>query len=300
MYQSFFKLKRKPFSLIPNPDFLYYSKKHAIALSFLELSFMDESGIALITGEVGSGKTTLIRKLLSEVDDEHLSIGVISNTHKNFGDLLNWILIAFDLKPLKSKVEQYQQLVDFIAEEFNANRRVILIVDEAQNMSIDTLEELRLLSNVNIGEHILWQLVLVGQPELKKTLMMPELRQFSQRISLEYHLTALNYKETVEYIKYRLKVAGTEKNFFPAVSYAMIYYHSRGIPRIINNICELSLVSAYGNGIKTITSEIVIEVLRNKKVSQYQLSKTDVPNDAMILHETIMDQTGFDIADLTT
>lgn len=299
MYQSFFNLNRKPFSLIPNPDFLYFSKKHAVALSFLELSFMDESGIALITGEVGSGKTTLIRKLLSQVDDDNLSIGVITNTHKSFGDLLSWVLIAFDLKPADKKSEQYLQLVDFIALESSRQKRVILIVDEAQNMSVETLEELRLLSNINIGDKILWQLILVGQPELKNTLMLPELRQFSQRISLEYHLNALNYKETVGYIKYRLKMAGTLENIFQAASYAMIYYHSRGIPRIINNICEMALISAFGLGEKIISAEIITDVLVNKKVSQYQLSQTSVPEDALLLQKNIIAKTGFDIAKLS-
>ncbi len=299
MYQSFYHLNRKPFSLIPNSDFLYLSKKHASALSFLELSLIDESGVTLITGDVGSGKTTLIRKILANIDDKELTVGVITNTHDSFGELLSWILISFDLKPKDNKAAQYQQLVDFIAHEYSEQRRVILIVDEAQNMSLDTLEELRLLSNINIGDHLLWQLIIVGQPELRQMLMEPGLRQFSQRISLEYHLTALNYSDTREYIKYRLKVAGTEKEIFSPFACAMIYYHSRGIPRIINNICNMALIIGFGNDDEIISTEIINDVLIRKKVSLNQLSQTKVPDDAKKLRDLIMTQSGLDISILT-
>lgn len=295
MYQAFYHLTRKPFSLVPDPDFLYLSKKHAVALSFLELSFMDETGISLITGDVGAGKTTIIRKALENIGDD-ITIGVITNTHKNFGDLLIWVLVSFDLKPAGTKAEQYQQLVDFIASEFSNDRRVVLIVDEAQNMSEETLEELRLLSNINMGDKILWQLILVGQPELKELLMKPELRQFAQRISLEYHLSVLDYIETVEYIKHRMNVAGCEKNIFHAVADAMIYYHSRGIPRIINSICELALITGFGLGEKIITAQIISDVLKIRVVSQHQLAHIAVPGDAKKLQESIYAKTGYDIS----
>lgn len=299
MYQSFYHLKRKPFSLIPNPDFLYLSKKHAAALSFLELSLLDQSGVTLLTGDVGTGKTTLIRKVLTNIDDKELTVGVITNTHDSFGELLSWVLISFDLIPDGNKAEQYQLLVNFIANEYNQQRRVILIVDEAQNMSLDTLEELRLLSNINIGDQLLWQLIIVGQPELSQMLMEPELRQFSQRISLEYNLTAFNYIDTMEYIKYRLKVAGTENDIFSPFAYAMIYYHSRGIPRIINNICEMALIIGFGNDVEIISVEIINDVLIRKKVSLHQLSQTKVPDDAKELRRFIKAQSGLDISILT-
>ncbi len=297
MYQEYYHLTCKPFSLVPNPDFLYNTKKHAIALSLLEFSLYDETGISLITGEIGSGKTTLVRKVLEDVQD-NLSIGVITNTHKNFGDLLNWILRAYDLESRGNKAADYEILVDFIASESAKNRRVVLIVDEAQNMSVETLEELRLLSNINMGDHLLWQLILIGQPELKDTLMRPELMQFSQRISLEFHIPALKYKETVDYIKHRLKVAGTEKNLFEPVAYAIIYYHSRGIPRIINTICDLALVYGFANNAKTISPQAIMQVLKDRQVSLYQLSQKAIPDDAAKLRSAILSKAGFDIADI--
>ena len=299
MYQQYYHLSCKPFSLVPNPDFLYKSKQHAIALSLLEFSLYDEAGILLITGEIGSGKTTLVRKLL-ELEDlqENLTVGIITNTHQSFGDLLSWILRAYELETKGNKAADYQTLVDFIASEYVENNRVVLIVDEAQNMSVDTLEELRLLSNINIGDHLLWQLILVGQPELRDTLMRPELMQFSQRISLEFHIPALNYPEMVEYIKYRLKVAGTEKNLFQPVSYAIIYYHSRGIPRIINTLCDLALVYGFANNFQTIPPQGIMEVLKDRLVSLYQLSMQPIPDDAEKLRNMILSKTGFDIADI--
>jgi type II secretory pathway predicted ATPase ExeA len=187
MYEAFFGLNRRPFSLTPDPDFLYLSKQHAVTLAMLEYGLGSQAGFTLITGEIGSGKTTLIRHILKHIGGD-VTVGVITNTHRNFGNLLTWILSAFGLERKHTdKVEMYQQLIDFVATEFLQGRRVVLIVDEAQNMDVETLEELRLLSNMNIGDELLLQLVIVGQPELQQTLMRPELAQFAQRISVEHH-----------------------------------------------------------------------------------------------------------------
>ena len=188
MYTKFFGLTKKPFSLIPDPSFLYLSAKHKKALTALQYGLVSHAGFTVITGEIGSGKTTIVRRLLDKIQDQ-CEIGLITNTHSAFGDLLTWILAAFKIESSASnKAERFKAFVDFITEASAAKKRVVLIVDEAQNMDIQTLEELRLLSNINVDQEILLQLVLVGQPELVEKLNQPELVQFSQRISIEYHL----------------------------------------------------------------------------------------------------------------
>ncbi|NNF16565.1 MAG: AAA family ATPase, partial [Gammaproteobacteria bacterium] len=171
MYEQFYKLDEKPFTLLPDPAFLYLGKKHQMALTMLQYGLANNSGFSVITGEIGSGKTTLIRRLLNEMDDD-ISVGLISNTHQSFGDLLQWVLMAFGLEHKgKEKVECYETFVNYVVEEYAGNKRTVLIIDEAQNLSIETLEELRMLSNINSDKNQVLQLILVGQPELRATLM---------------------------------------------------------------------------------------------------------------------------------
>jgi general secretion pathway protein A len=264
MYEQFYELSRRPFSLTPDPDFLFLSKNHAVALAMLEYGVQGQAALSLITGEVGSGKTTLIRHILRTIERQ-FTVGVITNTHRSFGDLLTWVLSAFGLEPgSRDKVVMYRQFVDFVAQEHVSGHRVVLIVDEAQNMDIETLEELRLLSNVNVGDELLVQLLLVGQPELADTLRRPDLSQFAQRISVEYHIHALDFATTRNYIDHRLKVAGAKAEIFDRYACAAVYYYSRGIPRSINNICDMALVYGYAEEAKPITAEVILEVVRTK------------------------------------
>lgn len=214
MYEAFFGFKEKPFSLLPDPSFLYLGKRHSMALTMLQYGLMNQAGFTVIAGEIGCGKTTLIRHLLNNIDQD-VTVGLISNTQREIGELLQWVLFAFNLEYRdKAKVELYETFVNFIIAEYSKNRRTVLIIDEAQNMASQTLEELRMLSNINADKHQVLQLILVGQPELRETLRRPELVQFAQRIAVDYYLNHLDLEETREYIYHRIKVAGVIVPFF--------------------------------------------------------------------------------------
>lgn len=265
MYEQFYRLSEKPFSLLPDPDFLFLGKKHRAALTMLQYGLVSNAGFSVVTGEIGSGKTTLIRQLLNEIESD-LTVGLISNTHQSFGELLQWVLMAFDLEHQGlGKVELYERFINFIIDEYAQGRRTVLIIDEAQNLAVETLEELRMLSNVNADKSQVLQLVLVGQPELRHTLRQPELRQFAQRVLVAHHLDPLGAQETHAYIRHRLTVAGGDPDTFDEKARALIWYHSRGIPRVINALCDIALVYGYAAQRSRITSELVKEVVRDRK-----------------------------------
>ncbi|MCF6203632.1 MAG: AAA family ATPase [Methylococcaceae bacterium] len=266
MYTSFFGLVKKPFSLTPDPEFLYLSPNHKKALTVLKYGLMSQAGFTVITGAIGAGKTTLVRHILNTIDEESIA-GLISNTHTAFGDLLTWVLSAFNIEhDARNKAERYQKFVEFIQMEWAKQRRVILIVDEAQNMELQTLEELRLLSNINVGQDAVLQIVLVGQPELLTKLQAPELIQFAQRVSVGFNLSPLNFQETKKYIYYRLLIAGGSTQLFTPSACSAIYYFTTGVPRIINNICDLSLLFAFAEDEKIVSLQTVIEVIKEKKI----------------------------------
>lgn len=266
MYESFYGFDEKPFTLLPDPSFLYLGKKHRMALTMLQYGMVNNAGFSVITGEIGSGKTTLIRRLLDEMESD-VTVGLISNTHQSFGELLQWVLMAFGLDYKgKEKVERYETFVNFVVDEYASNKRTVLIIDEAQNLSIDTLEELRMLSNINADKNQVLQLVLVGQPELRATLMLPSLKQFAQRISVSYHLEALSAQETVDYIHHRVKVAGGEPAVFPESACSMVWYYSRGVPRVINTICDTALVYGFAEQENEISGAIIKDVVRDRKL----------------------------------
>ncbi len=265
MYEEFYHLSEKPFTLLPDPGFLYLSGKHSMALTLLEYGLLNQAGFTVISGDIGAGKTTLIRHLLDHMDQEH-TVGLISNTHRDFGELLQWILLAFNLEHSNlNKVEMYQRFVDFIIGEYANNRRTVLIVDEAQNMSVDTLEELRMLSNVNADKDQALQVILVGQRELRDTLRRPELAQFAQRISVDYHLESLSEEETREYIHHRLEVAGGNPDLFEPAACKTIHSYCNGVPRLINILCDTALVYGYAEQKHTIDADLVTEVAREKQ-----------------------------------
>ena len=266
MYESFYGFSEKPFTLLPDPSFLFLGKKHRMALTMLQYGMVNNAGFSVITGEIGSGKTTLIRRLLDEMESD-TTVGLISNTHQSFGDLLQWVLMAFGLDyKQKEKVECYEAFVNFVVAEYSNNRRTVLIIDEAQNLSVDTLEELRMLSNINSDKNQVLQLVLVGQPELRATLMLPSLKQFAQRISVSYHLEALSAQETVEYIHHRVGVAGGNPEIMPESTCSMVWYYSRGVPRVINSICDTALVYGFAEQEEKISGNVVKDVVRDRKL----------------------------------
>jgi type II secretory pathway predicted ATPase ExeA len=266
MYKSFYGFKEKPFSLLPDPAFLFYSVKHRRALAMLRYGLMNQAGFTVITGEIGSGKTTLIRQLLNEIEsDQGATVGIVSNTHRTFGELLEWVLLAFKLEYRgKKKVELYQTLAEFIAREYSQERRTVLIIDEAQNLDAEALEELRMLSNINANKDQLLQLILVGQPSLREILRLPELHQFAQRIAVAFNLKTLSLEETWQYIRHRLEVAGGDPNLFDTKACAAVYYYTQGTPRLVNVLCDTALVYGYGEQKQRIDVDIICEVVREK------------------------------------
>ncbi|MFK8016607.1 MAG: ExeA family protein [Gammaproteobacteria bacterium] len=266
MYEEFYGFSEKPFTLLPDPAFLFLGKKHKMALTMLQYGMVNNAGFSVITGEIGSGKTTLIRQLLDEMDAE-TTVGLISNTHQSFGELLQWVLMAFGLDYKgKEKIERYETFMNFVVDEYANGRRTVLIIDEAQNLAVDTLEELRMLSNINADKNQVLQLVMVGQPELRATLMLPSLKQFAQRISVSYHLDALSAQETVDYIHHRLGVVGGKPELFPESACSMVWYYSRGVPRVINSICDTALVYGFAEQTEEITGPLIQDVVRDRKL----------------------------------
>jgi type II secretory pathway predicted ATPase ExeA len=265
MYEKFYGLHTKPFSILPDPDFIFWSRSHALAFGMMEYGVLNGAGFTVVTGEIGCGKTTLIRELLRKVSGA-VTIGVLSNTGPQGGDLMRWILMSLG-QPYEapSGVTLYKQFQDFLFAEHARGRHVLLIIDEAQNLGAVMLEELRLLSNLNADGDQLLQLILVGQPELKQLLEAPELKQFSQRVSSDFHLSRLNQRDFVNYIEHRLSVAGATRALFTQEALDLVYKASRGVPRLVNIICDTAMIYGYANDSQTISHDIIQMVLRDKK-----------------------------------
>jgi type II secretory pathway predicted ATPase ExeA len=264
MYESFYGFKEKPFTLLPDPGFLYFGKKHSMALAMLQYSLLNKTIITVLSGEIGSGKTTLIRHLLNMVD-ENVNVGLITHTHKKFGELLQWVNLAFGLDyERRGKVALYQQFIDFLIEKYSQGQRSILIIDEAQNLDVEALEEIRLLSNVNADKDQILQLMLVGQPELRQKLKRPDLAQLIQRVGVAYHLKPFSPEETDNYIMHRLKMVEGDPDLFEPVARRFIHHQSGGIPRLINVLCDTALVYAYADRKKRIGGDIAYAVVQDK------------------------------------
>jgi type II secretory pathway predicted ATPase ExeA len=264
MYEKFYGLQERPFALLPDPSFLYMSKRHKTALTLLEYSIQNRQGFTVLTGEVGCGKTTLLNRLLDEVGPE-LKVGLINFTHNNFGEMAEWIMMAFGLEYKgKSKVELYDDFVQFLIREYAAGHPVVLIVDEAQNMGVKGLEEVRMLSNVNAQKEYLLHLILVGQPELGELLRRPELRQLTQRVSVAYNLTPFNTRDVAAYIAHRLTTAGGSPDLFTPEAVRLVAAASDGIPRLVNTLCDLALVYGFSEGFERIDVPVIRSVLRDR------------------------------------
>lgn len=299
MYEDFYHLKEKPFTLSPDPSFLFLGKSHRRAMNILEYGVESDAGITVISGEVGTGKTTLVRGLISELSDD-VTVGMITNTQRDFGDLLKWVLMSYGVETDETdRVKLYRMLVEFISKEHREGRRVLLIIDEAQNLGPEALEDIRMLTNINVDKDLVLQLILVGQPELVEMLRKKELRQFAQRVSADYLLQPLTFKETQEYIQHRIKVAGGDENLFAQTAFATVYYHSGGIPRIINTICDMALVYGYADEAPRIRKEIILDAIRDRKVGGLVIRDDQVFNQAAEnLRQQIIDKTGVDIAEV--
>lgn len=267
MYEDFFHLSSMPFSLLPDADFLYPSKRHLKAINHLEYGIFSKAGFIVITGEVGAGKTTVLRRYIKTASPD-VCIGIITNPNPTFGSLLNWVSQAFDISSTpKDGAAIYQEFVSFLVAQYATGKRCILIIDEAQNLDVGMLEELRMLSNVNNEKDQLLQIILVGQPELLDILKQNHLRQFVQRISVHCHLDALSAKETAAYIRHRLGIAGGSPELFTDEACAAVHYFSGGVPRLINLLCDQSLVYAFSDDQPTISGQTVLEVVEDRNQS---------------------------------
>jgi len=265
MYERHFGLQSRPFALTPDPAFLYCSRQHQMALTMLEYGLESQAPLLLLTGEIGSGKTTLVRRLVRDLG-ERAAIGLISNTHARNRSLLGWALSALEIAPSDdSDVAAYEALVDSCVREYGRGRRTLLIVDEAQNLADEVIEELRLLSNINSEQDLVLQILLVGQPELRATLAKSSMRQIAQRVAADCDLRPLDEAETAGYIAHRLAVAGGRPGLIAPAAIDLVYKCTMGVPRLINQLCDYALVYAFADGLSSVDAEVVRQVLGDRQ-----------------------------------
>ncbi len=268
MYRKFFGLKKRPFILSPDPEFLYLSKVHDLALTHLEYGIVHNVGFLALTGDVGAGKTTLLKYLFEQVKDS-LDIALVFNTNLDPVSFLEMLAREFELNPpSRSKTDLFDTLAEHFIEEYSKGNRCVVIVDEAQNLPTETFEELRMLSNLEVGSDFLLQILLVGQPQLRERLSDYSLAQLAQRISVHFHLTPLPLNEVGCYIDHRLKVAGYSGSepLFLDDAVDSIGRLSRGIPRVINSICDACLTYAFADDLKQVSGEVVEKVIKDNEL----------------------------------
>ncbi len=264
MYERHFGLTAKPFSLTPDPAFLFASRQHAMAMTMLEYGLESQAAFSLLTGDIGSGKTTLVRNLLRHLGDQ-VAVGLISHTHARFNSIHAWALSALDIAPGNdSEVTRYEALVASFVRTYAAGRRTLLIIDEAQNLTLEVLEELRLLSNVNSETDLVLQILLVGQPELRRKLARPELQQFAQRISVDFHLRPLDCSETHAYVHHRLEIAGRHTPLFSPDAIDAVHARTNGVPRLMNQLCDFALLYAFADGRTVVGADLIDQVVHDR------------------------------------
>lgn len=262
MYETYYQLKAKPFTLLPDPEFLFMGTRHKMALSLLEYGLVNGSAFIVITGEPGTGKTTLLNRLLDQ-SRRQWTIGMLENTHGGLGGLMPWITASFGLETKgKNEVELFHEFTRFLEGEQAAGRHVLLVLDEAQNVGSAMLEELRLLSNLNDGRRRSLQILLSGQPALRDLLKGPGMEQFAQRIAVEYALEPLAEEEAIAYIGHRVRVAGGRRPLFSTLACRKIFALAGGVPRLMNQLCDHALVYGYAAQADLITARLALEAAR--------------------------------------
>ncbi len=274
MYTEYYNLKAKPFSLTPDPDYFFLSSGHRRAFTYLNYAIREGEGFVVISGEIGAGKTTLLRTVLKGIKEDEVSISFIRNTMVTGTQLVKIIADDFGIPDVwnQEKEQILSSMNYFLIDQFGRNKKTLLIIDEAQNLSPSTLEEIRLLSNLETDKHKLLQIILSGQPELRDKLAIPQLEQLRQRVILSYHLGPLSMEETGEYIKHRMHRAGGD-GIFKEETFKEIYDFSGGTPRLINIICEFSLLFGFVEGRPAIDLEIVKSVREDLERDRIQAVK---------------------------
>jgi len=297
MYKAFYNLKRNPFEITPDPSFLFATKKHNEALAALYYGVTRHKGFVVLTGEVGTGKTLLLRCLLQLLKRSNdVAYAYVFNGRLSPLEFLQYVVADFGLAASgKNKSELLQQLASFLIARSREKLTTVLVVDEAHHLSADILEEIRLLTNLETAQQKLLQILLVGQPELDEQLDSVELRQLKQRIAFRSQLAPLDMSETKGYIERRLQLAGADSRavmLFPLPTISAVYRHSRGIPRLINTICENGLIAAYAKQARTVTAEIIEDIATDFRLGvtrqsqqNKSLNDTDVRKAARTLLE---------------
>lgn len=264
MYENFFGFSRKPFQIVPNPDMLYLTEKHQTALTYLEYGLREGAGFILLTGDIGSGKTTLIRHLLRGLP-QAVDAAVVFNTMVSPTELLEMVVAEFGVAAASgNRAANLELLRNFLVDKHAAGRSAVLVVDEAQNLTVEVLEEVRMLSNLHTDDRMLLQIVLVGQPELQARLRGPNLAQLAQRIAVVYHLGPLSREEAGFYVRHRLAHVGGDPDLFTDQALARVFEVTGGIPRAINIVCDTALVYAYADQLRTIDVAIVNQVVEDR------------------------------------
>jgi len=264
MYTSYFNFNCKPFQLTPDPEFLFLSRAHKKALTYLNYGIAENSGFILLTGEIGTGKTTILRSMIKKIPQD-IKLARINNTKVSSEQLISMINEDFGLETKGlDKTHLLSKLTDFLITQYGQGGRSMIIIDEAQNLSPDLLEEIRMLSNLETDKSKLLQIILVGQPELNIKLSRPELEQLRQRITISTHISPLAREELESYIKFRLRVAGNEEAVtFEEGIIDAIYDFSRGIPRLINILCDFTFLTAFTDDKKIIDIGLIQEVIND-------------------------------------
>ena len=266
MYEKFYRLLGNPFALTPDPAYFFLGRQHQRALTLLEYALHQGTCFALISGEIGSGKTTVVNYLLRRAQ-RGLRVGLMTTTHPGIGSLLPWVMQSLSVampRGTTAASDIYAVFAQFLERERRARRRAVLIIDEAQNLTADALEELRVLSNLNAGEGLVLQTILVGQPEVRETLRSPRMRQFAQRIAVDCHIAPLTREETHQYIAHRLGVAGGSPGIIDFEACERVHASTGGVPRLINQVCDTALVYGFAEQRDPIDPEIIELVLRDR------------------------------------
>ena len=261
-YLDHFGFNQRPFSLTPDPEFLFWSDAARGAYAMLQYGLATRSPITMLTGEIGAGKTVLLQHFIEEAeDDDSLSIALVTNTRPNTREILQWLLPELTKADLSDE-GKFLKVQEFLIQEYNEGRRVLLVIDEAQNLSPEALEELRMLTNINLGKEEVLQLFLIGQPELRDHVRRPDLVQFAQRVAANYHLPYMKPETVGLYMAHRLKVAGGKPSLFSKQAAMLIYDATGGVPRLINQLCDMSLTYAFAQGedaVKRATVQAVLD-----------------------------------------